>query len=315
MVLATTRFTASSTAGDIMAGVELTGRRAVVTGGASGIGAVTSAALARAGAAVTVAVRNVAQGEALRARLAEEPDTRPVEVRALDLDDLGTIRRFAAEWQGPLDILVNNAGVMHPGGLVTTAHGVEAHFATNHLGHFLLTGLLHESLAAADAARVVVVSSSSHLRSRVDFDDLHFARRAHDPWVAYGQSKTANALFAVAAARRWADDGIIVNALNPGIINTSILQRMGPDALDDIAAKWGGSIPWKSVEQGAATSLVVAASPEAGGVSGRYFEDCNEAGAHVEGTRTGIADYARDPELAERLWDVSDKLVAGRRAS
>ncbi len=192
-----------------------------------------------------------------------------------------------------------------------TPEGWEMQFATNHLGHFALATGLHRALAAAVGARVVSVSSSAHLRSPVVFSDIHFRQRAYEPWAAYGQSKTANVLFAVEATRRWAGDGITANALMPGGIRTN-LQRYVTDAeLDRMRAQTGGAGPaWKTPEQGAATSVLVATSPLLEGVGGRYFEDCNEAGPNQPGTRRGVAAYALDPEAAARLWQVSVQTLA-----
>jgi NAD(P)-dependent dehydrogenase (short-subunit alcohol dehydrogenase family) len=179
-------------------------------------------------------------------------------------------------------------------------------FGTNHLGHFALTLGLKRALASAGGARVVSVSSSAHHRSGVDFSDIHFERRAYDPWLAYGQSKSANVLFAVAATHKWSDYGIMTNALMPGAIRTALQRHVSEEELDRLRAGMGGAaVTWKSVQQGAATSALLAASPLLDGVSGRYFEDCNEAEAHQPGTRRGVAPHALDPEAAERLWDVS----------
>ncbi len=297
---------AQTTAAEVVAGIDLTGRRAVVTGGASGIGVETARALALAGADVTIAVRNLEAGAKTAAEIG-----RNVEVAPLDLADRASVAAFVAAWDGPLHILVNNAGVM-ASPLVRTPEGWEQQFATNHLGHFALATGLHGALAAAGGARVVAVSSTAHQRSDVDFDDLMFERRAYDPWLAYGQSKTANVLFAVEAAKRWADDGITVNALNPGGIHTNLQRHIDVDALVADIARQGGEVNWKTIGQGAATSVLLAASPLVAGVTGRYFEDVAEAGPHQEGTRTGVAAYALDPESAARLRTVSEELIATR---
>ncbi|GAA1604839.1 SDR family NAD(P)-dependent oxidoreductase [Kribbella hippodromi] len=304
----TTPFGFESTAAEVIAGVDLSGRRAIVTGGASGIGVETARALAVAGAEVTLAVRNTAAGERVAGQLIESTGNNHVFVAPIELADRASVRAFAANWTGPLHILVNNAGVMAEP-LTRTPEGWEHQFATNHLGHFGLTLGLYDALAAAGDARVVSVSSSAHLRSDVHFDDVHFDVRPYDPWAAYGQSKTANVLFAVEAAKRWASAGIVVNALMPGGIRTA-LQRHVENNLTPAMQKLFDEATWKTVEQGAATSVLLAASPLTAGVTGKYFEDNNEAEAPVEGRNGGVAPYALDPESATRLWELSERLVA-----
>ena len=305
-----TPFTAESTAAEVIEGIDLTGRRAIVTGGASGIGIETARALAGAGAEVTLAVRNLAAGERTADDIIAATGNKQVLVAPLDLADRASVAAFTAAWEGPLHILVNNAGVMACPE-ARTAEGWELQFATNHLGHFGLATGLHRALAAAGGARVASVSSSAHLRSPVVFDDIHFRAREYEPWAAYGQSKTANVLFAVAATRRWAGDGITVNALMPGGIRTG-LQRYVTDAeLDRLRAQAGGELPqWKTPEQGAATSVLVVTSPLLEGVGGRYFEDCNEAEPNQPGSRRGVAAYALDPDAAALLWQVSLDMLA-----
>ncbi|MFC6158091.1 SDR family NAD(P)-dependent oxidoreductase [Kribbella jiaozuonensis] len=299
----TTPFGYESTAAEVISGVDLSGRRAVVTGGASGIGVETVRALAGAGAEVTLAVRNTAAGERVAAEIIESTGNNHVFVAPIELADPASVRAFVDSWTGPLHILVNNAGVMAEP-LNRTQQGWEHQFATNHLGHFGLSLGLHDALAAAGDARVVSVSSSAHLQSDVHLEDLHFEHRPYEPWAAYGQSKTANILFAVEAAKRWAADGIVTNALMPGGIRTA-LQRHVPE---EMQAGWA-QYRWKTVEQGAATSVLLAASPLIQGVTGRYFEDNQEALPNVAGERNGVAPYALDPESATRLWDVSEKLL------
>jgi NAD(P)-dependent dehydrogenase (short-subunit alcohol dehydrogenase family) len=301
-----TPFDAQTTASEVVAGIDLSGRRVIVTGGASGIGIETARALAAAGAEVTLAVRNLDAGERVAADIVASTGNRHVLVAPLDLADRASVASFASGWDGPLDILVNNAGVM-ASPESRTPEGWELQFATNHLGHFALTIGLHGPLAAAGRARVVSVSSSAHLRSPVVFEDIHFLLRAYDPWDAYGQSKTANVLFAVEATRRWASDGITVNALMPGAIRTNLQRYVTDEDIERIRAQMGNAEEsrWKTPEQGAATSVLVATSPLLEGVGGRYFEDCNEAGPHQPGTRSGVARYALDPEAATRLWQVS----------
>jgi NAD(P)-dependent dehydrogenase (short-subunit alcohol dehydrogenase family) len=301
----TTPFSAQSTAAEVIAGIDLTGRRAIVTGGASGIGIETARALAGAGAEVTLAVRNTEAGERVAEDLIAATGSKQVLVAPLDLADQASVAAFVAAWAGPLHILVNNAGIM-ASPLMRTPQGWEMQFATNHLGHFALATGLHGALAAAGGARVVAVSSSAHLRSPVVFSDIHFTEREYEPWAAYGQSKTANVLFAVEASKRWAGDGITVNALHPGGIRTNLQRYVTEEELSRLRAQTGSAATaWKTPEQGAATSLLVATSPLLDGVGGRYFEDCNEALPHEPGTRLGVAAYALDPEAAQRLWAVS----------
>jgi NAD(P)-dependent dehydrogenase (short-subunit alcohol dehydrogenase family) len=305
--LITTPFTAQSTAAEAAAGIDLTGRRAIVTGAASGIGVETARALAGAGAEVTLAVRNIEAGEQAAKDIRETTGNNAVFVAPLDLADQGSVAAFVAAWDGPLHLLINNAGVMYTPDL-RTPEGWEMQFATNHLGHFALATGLHPALAAADRARVVALSSVGHLEHPVDFDDINFERRAYDPQVAYAQSKTAVILFAVEANRRWAADGVTVNAAHPGAILSNLTRHMDQEALQHTIAT--GGYVFKTPEQGAATSVLLATSPALEGVGGRYFEDCNEAHRHVPGTRDGVAAHALDPEAAARLWQVSLDLIA-----
>ena len=302
-----TPFDSESTAADVLRGVDLTSRRAIVTGAASGIGLETARALAGAGAEVTLAVRDPDAGEAARAGIVESTGNDRVLVGEVDLADLTSVARFVRLWDGPLHMLVNNAGVMATPEL-RTRMGWELQFATNHMGHFALATGLHWALTAVDGARVVSVSSDAHRRAPVDFEDMHFLSRHYDRSTAYAQSKTANVLFAVEAARRWADDGIAVNAVNPGAIRTALLRHVDTEEVDRVRARTGAP-EWKTPEQGAATSVLLAASPWVSGVTGRYFEDCGEAAwAGDEGYR-GVAPHALDADDAARLWQLSECLL------
>jgi len=307
-----TPFTADTTAAEVIAGVDLSGKRAIVTGGSSGIGTETARALASAGAEVTLAVRDVEAGTRVAGNIIAATGNTNVFVEQLDLSDQRSVAAFVTRWSGPLDILVNNAGIMATAEL-RTKEGWELQFATNHLGHFALTTGLHDALQAAGQSRVVVVSSVGHVNGEVLFDDLDFAQHPYDAWAAYSQSKTANILFAVEAAKRWASDGIAVNALNPGrIADTNLSRHMEtPPATFDPKGSTGVSV--KTIEQGAATSVLLAASPLVDGVTGRYFEDCQEAVPFETGVRRGVTEYALDPAKAERLWQVSIHKIAGAR--
>jgi NAD(P)-dependent dehydrogenase (short-subunit alcohol dehydrogenase family) len=311
MTTISTRYGHDTTAAEVARDINLTGRRVIVTGGASGIGIETARALAGTGADVTLAARDIAAGERTAGEIVETTGSSGVHVAHLDLADRGSIAGFVAAWTGPLHVLVNNAGVM-ASPETRTAEGWELQFATNHLGHFALALGLREALAADGAGRIVAVSSAAHRRSPVVFEDIHFERRAYDPWLAYGQSKTANVLFAVEAARRWADDGITANALMPGGIVTNLQRYMDPA----VVAGWSrgegtGGMVLKTLEQGAATSVLLATSPELAGVSGRYFEDCNEAPvvANDSDGSTGVRAYAVDSAAAKRLWEVSLEML------
>ncbi|MEA5364144.1 SDR family NAD(P)-dependent oxidoreductase [Amycolatopsis sp., V23-08] len=311
--LITTPFSASSTADEVLEGVDLSGVRAIVTGASSGIGAETARALAAAGADVTLAVRSTAAGRAVADAIAGTTRVLP-----LDLADQASVRRFADDWDGPLHLLVANAGVV-TGGLERTPEGWELQFATNHLGHFALATGLHDALArgAADRgeARVVSVSSTAHMRSGVDFDDLHFVRRAYDPQLAYAQSKTANALFAVEATRRWAADGIFANAVNPGGIATGLQRNFTPAQKESLAAaEAAGVFTYKTLGQGAATTVVAAVAPQFARTGGHYLDDAQEAytvpdDAVLADHPHGVKEWALDPATAERLWAVSAELI------
>jgi NAD(P)-dependent dehydrogenase (short-subunit alcohol dehydrogenase family) len=303
MARITTQFGPESTAAEVAEGIDLSGKRVIVTGAASGIGVETARALAGTGAEVTLAVRDTEAGARVAADITASTGNRDLHVARLDLADRASIAAFVDGWDGPLHVLVNNAGVMalpeqH------TQEGWEMQFAINHLGHFALAMGLHDALAADGAARIVSVSSSAHQMSPVVFDDIHFAFRTYDPIGAYGQSKTANVLFAVGATARWAGSGITANALMPGAIATNLQRHTG-----------GIKTPperRKTPEQGAATSVLLATSPLLEGVGGRYFMDCNEAVpvTHRTGDMSGVAPYALDPGNADRLWEESLRLLA-----
>ncbi|MGK5739204.1 SDR family NAD(P)-dependent oxidoreductase [Micromonospora sp. URMC 103] len=313
-----TPFTARATAAEIIDGVDLTGRRVVVTGGASGIGTETVRALAGAGADVTVATRNPASADSL---VAEFAGTGPGVVRAaaLDLSDLASVDAFVAAWEGPLDALVANAGIMAIPTRQLTPQGWELQLGTNYLGHFALVRGLHDNLRAAGSARVVIVSSGAHLWGGFDFDDPQFERRPYDPWSAYAQSKTADVLLAVGIARRWAADGITANALNPGYINTNLQRHIDDEALRGFGVldEAGNRIDlphYKTPAQGAATSVLLAASPLVEGVTGRYLEDNQEPEIVTPGRDAtgGVAAYALDQAAADRLWEYAERALGSR---
>ena len=315
----TSAFGARTTALEAVQGISLAGRNAIVTGGASGLGLQTSSALASAGAAVTLAVRNLAQGQAAADVLrAAYPDAR-VAVGLLDLSDLASVREFTADWLQnglPTDILINNAAIMACP-LSRSPQGWEAQFATNHLGHFVLTtGLLPSILKAAQRtgdARVVCLSSSGHKLSAVDFDDIHFERREYNKWKAYGQAKSANALMALGLHLRYQAQGITANAVHPGGIMTGLQKFLPIEEMRALGWLKADDTPldiFKTPEQGASTSVWAATAPQLAGCGGLYLEDCQQALPAEPGNRvSGYAPHIADAAAAERLWAVSGDLV------
>jgi NAD(P)-dependent dehydrogenase (short-subunit alcohol dehydrogenase family) len=301
-----TPFDFYTTADQVLVGVDLIGKQAIVTGATSGIGVETARALAGAGARVTLAVRNVDAGARVAKEIVATARTADVTVQRLDVADMASVRAFCEGWSGPLHILVNNAGVMATPTLERTPQGWESQFATNYLGHFSLTLGFKRALAEASGARVVCVSSSGHLLSPVIFDDPHFRFLRYDPLLAYGQSKTACVLMAVEIARRWGHSlGVQANALNPGAIATNLQKHTGGLKTPESRRK--------TVQQGAATTVLLAASPRLSDLGGRYFEDCNEAAVVLErpDDYTGVAAYALDAENATRLWEMSSSMLRG----
>ncbi len=315
-------FGAHSTTEEVLAGIDLTGKRALVTGTSAGIGVETARALAAHGAHVIGAVRDIAKGE--RAAAAIRADAAPAggfELVTLDLADLGSVRACADALIArgePLDLIIANAGIMAcPFGY--TADGFETQFGTNHLGHFVLANRLAPLLRKG--GRLVNLSSSGHRFSDVDLDDPGFARTPYDPWASYGRSKTANILFAVEFDRRHRDRGIRAAAVHPGGIQTELDRHLPPGELEkqlaaidaDLKAQGLPSFEFKTVPQGAATSVWTAAVAEAAAIGGRYCENC-----HV-GTRVteesinplseGVRPYALDPERAKALWAKSEEMV------
>ncbi len=316
--LITTRFNATSTAEDVVAGLDLTSVRAIVTGASSGIGLETARALASAGAEVTLAVRNTDAGAKAAEDIAKSTRNERVRVAALDLANQASVATFVQNWNGPLHLLINNAGVI-PSTLSRTAEGWELQFATNYLGHFALSLGLHNALAVGarerGETRIVMVSSTAHMRSPVVFDDIHFEQREYDPQAAYAQSKTADSLFAVEATRRWAADGIVANAVNPGGVATGLQRDFTQKQKDYLAeAEASGVFVYKTVEQGAATTLVAAVAPEFAHTGGHYLTGGREAhtvpnDADLFENGDGVKQWAIDPDTAQKLWTVSLELI------
>jgi NAD(P)-dependent dehydrogenase (short-subunit alcohol dehydrogenase family) len=310
-----TSFGSESTADDVLAGIDLTGKRFLVTGASAGLGVETTRALAAHGAMVTMAVRDLDKGAAALEQVrAAVPDAQ-LDLRELDLADLASIRSFAdgfLEDHPVLDVLIANAGVMACP-QAATADGFELQFGTNHLGHFLLIQRLMPALLAAGTARVVLLSSAGHRFSDVDLDDPSFEHQPYDPWVAYGRAKTANVLCAVGIDQRFRDRGVRAFAVHPGGIQTELGRHLTDDTLkvlmDRLAAAPTETV-WKTVPQGAATSVYAATSPDLHGQGGVYLEDCHVAGLTDDpDAREGVRAYALDPARADALWELSERLV------
>ncbi|MFF9373308.1 SDR family NAD(P)-dependent oxidoreductase [Streptomyces griseoluteus] len=303
-------FGADSTADEVLRGIDLTGRLAIVTGGYSGLGLETTRALARAGAHVVVPAR---RPEAARQELA---GIGHVEVDELDLGDLDSVRgfaeRFLASGRG-IDLLIGNAGIMAcPETRV--GPGWETQFATNHLGHYALANRLWPALASGDGARVVSVSSRGHHLSPVRWDDVQWTE-GYDKWQAYGQAKTANALFALQLDALGRDFGVRAFSLHPGGIMTPLQRHLPKEEM--VERGWideqGNPLNpagFKTPEQGAATQVWAATSPLLDGLGGLYLEDCDIAErAPEDGTWAGVKDWATDPGQAARLWSLSAELT------
>ncbi|MGW8683033.1 SDR family NAD(P)-dependent oxidoreductase [Streptomyces sp. NPDC055817] len=302
-------FGARSTADDVLEGIDLTGRLALVTGGYSGIGVETTRALAKAGARVVVPARRIGAAQENLAGI------EGVEVAELDLGDLDSVRAFA-EWflatGRPLDIVIDSAGIMAcPETRV--GPGWEAQFATNHLGHFALVNRLWPAIEPG-GARVVSVSSTGHHASPIRWDDVHW-RNGYDKWEAYGQAKTANALFAVQLDRLGQERGVRAFSLHPGGILTPLQRHLPKQEM--VERGWideDGNLlypeAFKTPQQGAATQVWAATSPQLNGMGGVYLEDCDIAEpAPADGTRVGVKEWATDPEQAARLWALSAELT------
>jgi NAD(P)-dependent dehydrogenase (short-subunit alcohol dehydrogenase family) len=310
----------STTAVEALEGRNLSGKIAIVTGGYSGIGLETARVLSEAGATVIVPARSA---EKARANLAGLPR---IELAALDLMNPASIDAFAQDVLAggrPIDLLINNAGVM-ASPLWRDRRGNESQFSANHLGHFQLTLRLWPALIKADGARVIALSSRGHRFSGVDLDDPNFDRRPYDKWKAYGQSKTANALFALGLDRRGQTHGVRAFSVHPGGILTDLARYLNDDdlkAFNLIRRPDGSILPdatntrrFKTVPQGAATTIWCATSPQLDGVGGVYCEDCDIAEV-IPGdftVPTGVSPWACDPELAEKLWELSEVFTGAR---
>lgn len=304
-------------AAKIAEGVDLSGKTAIITGGYSGIGLETTRAIARCGAKVIAPARSM--DKAREALAGVDGD---VTAAAMDLGDVASVRKFAADFKEnreALDLLINNAGIMAcPETRI--GPGWEAQFATNHIGHFVLSNELAPALAKAGGARVVALSSVANKRSPVRFDDINFEKEPYDKWVAYAQSKTANSLFAVELDARLKDRGVRAFAVHPGGIMTPLQRHL--DTEEMVQLGWmnpDGTQPpevaaiFKTPEEGASTSVWCALSPQLDGIGGVYCEDLDVANVAGEDSVRwlGVAPWAVDREAAGRLWEVTEAMLAG----
>jgi NAD(P)-dependent dehydrogenase (short-subunit alcohol dehydrogenase family) len=318
----TKSFGATSTTDDVLAGVDLSGKRILVTGASAGLGVETARALAARGAQVVGAARDLAKAQSATQVVRDEAaHGGSLELIELDLADLASVRTCADALLAdgrPFDIIITNAGVMAPP-LGRTADGFETQFGTNHLGHFVLVNRLASLLKPG--SRVVALSSSGHRFADVNLDDPNFETSEYTPFGAYGRSKTANALFAVEFDRRHKDRGVRAAAVHPGGIRTELGRYMSAEdtarMIEQINAanSHSGAAPFefKSIPQGAATSVWAAVVASADEVGGRYCEDCHVAELEDDANkRSGVRSYAVDPENAKALWAKSEELVQER---
>jgi NAD(P)-dependent dehydrogenase (short-subunit alcohol dehydrogenase family) len=319
-----TSFGATSTTDDVLSGVNLKGKRILVTGVSAGIGVETARSLAAHGAQVVGAARDLNKAKAATEQVRKEATTHaePFELVELDLGNLKSVRACAdgllAKGE-PFDVVIANAGVMATP-LGHTADGFETQFGTNHLGHFVMVNRIAPLIRAG--GRLINLSSLGHRYSNVDLEDLNFERTPYEPFVAYGRSKTANILFAVAFDRRNRDRRVRAAAVHPGTIHTELARYVDASQIEKIieqrnkqlAAEGKAPFQWKSIPQGAATSVWSAVVAPAEEIGGRYCEDCHvskivPASVSVETMTEGVRGYALDPSNAEALWKKSEELV------
>jgi len=313
-------FNAQSTAAQVLDGHDLTGKTVFITGGASGIGQETARAMAAKGAHVVIAARNREKMDEALAAIKSDTRSDKVETIMLDLASLDSVRACADaanQRLAKIDLLINNAGVMACP-LSRTTDGFEMQFGTNHLGHFLLTSRLMPLIEKGHNKRIVILSSRAHHMAPSNLDDPNFENTDYHPWISYGQSKTANALFSVGLERRFSDKGIHAYAVHPGGIETNLSRHLTKEQSDSLIERVQTNDPdfsWKTIAQGAATSCWAATAPDIEGKGGVYCEDCHVAEVD-DATHTGsVRSYALNPDYAEKLWSLSEELVGEAFAS
>jgi NAD(P)-dependent dehydrogenase (short-subunit alcohol dehydrogenase family) len=315
-----------TTAEEVLAGVDLSGRRVVITGAAGGLGRETALVMAARGASVTVLARSPQRAAGAVAELRELVPRGQFDSGVVDLVDLSSVRAFTDAFlanHDRIDVLINNAGVMACP-FVHTVNGFETQFGTNHLGHFLLTARLAPALLRGEPPRVVTLSSAGHSRSDVDLVDPHFTTTPYNAWIAYGRSKTANALFARELARRAGPAGLLSFSVHPGAIVTELGRHLTEELLMDVitdtrrraeaAAKTEGrteveELQFKSVEAGAATQVWAATAAELVDHNGAYLADCGLGVLGANPSVNGFRPYLLDDQHAAALWTLSEELV------
>jgi NAD(P)-dependent dehydrogenase (short-subunit alcohol dehydrogenase family) len=317
-------FGATSTTDEVLSGINLQGKRILVTGVSAGLGVETARSLVEHGAHVVGAARDLAKAEPATAQVRKDAATHggTFELVELDLARLSSVRECANKLLAsgdPFDVVIANAGVMAtPFG--NTLDGFETQFGTNHLGHFVLVNRIASLIRRG--GRLINVSSAGHRRSNVDLEDPNFERAPYEPFVAYGRSKTANILFAVAFDQRHRDRGVRAAAVHPGVIETELgrhvdrtqIEGLIKQISDQLAAEGKGPFQWKTIPQGAATSVWAGVVAPAGEIGGQYCENCHVGkivpdSEAITGISEGVRGYALDPEMAEALWKKSEELV------
>jgi NAD(P)-dependent dehydrogenase (short-subunit alcohol dehydrogenase family) len=320
----TTRFGATSTTDDVLSGINLSGKRILITGVSAGLGVETARSLAAHGAQVVGAARDLNKAEVATTQVRKDAAAQggSFELVELDLASLKSVRACADKLLAkgePLDVVIANAGVMAmPFG--KTADGFETQFGTNHLGHFVLVNRV--ATLMRKCGRLINLSSAGHRTSNVDLEDPNFERAPYDPWVAYGRSKTANILFTVAFDKRHRERGVRAAAVHPGVIQTELARYADPSRLEKIIEQMKqqlateGKVPfqWKTIPQGAATSVWAGVVAPADEIGGRYCADCHVGPivpehVAITGVSDGVRGYALDPNTAEALWKKSELLV------
>ena len=309
------QFDEKTTTDEVLEAIDLTGKVAIVTGASGGLGAETARALASKGAAVTIAARDLTRAKAMADQIKKSTGNPNIDVGELELDKPDSVRAFAKNYlenHDELNILINNAGVMACP-LNRTTQGWEMQFATNHLGHFLLSCLLSPALVQGSPARVVNLSSGGHNFAPVDFDDIHFNHRDYDKFQSYGQSKTANILFSIELDNRLKGRGVRVNAVHPGVIMTDLGRHMSEEDIQVIMGNRPEGSPemvFKEIPAGAATSVWIATSPDLDGVGGQYAQDCSLVEPDTVDSGTGgWAKWAQGQDDARRLWSMSEEML------